>query len=602
MLKRLKRKAKRDTKRTMWFKKKKKTTKKEKTGSIARKFNLHNLKIGWKYGLAFIFVFILLVGSTVLASLSLRQAQEDTQILNEYSDQAILTTELSDLIQSKVLSVLSYAQGGSQIYLDEFEEKSEEINNRIEAIEGQITEENQVKLFDEVVVQNQLLDEMFYDVIVDIVGEDENIQKLYTNRYNKSTVIAGEYLKYLREMIIEDRDIAAENAEYSQNFAQITLITSMIVSFVIGFIVIVIISRNVTKNLNNVVAMSDRIAAGDLRETGHQYQGNDELGQLNHSINQMRLQLTGMIDSIKQTSFLVSSQSEQLNQSASDVRSGTEQIAATMEELASGTETQANFAGDLVGTMSEFAGRIKMMNTSSESIKDASNNVLKESDLGNEYMNKSIEQMGNIDQIVKEAVTKVEGLNKQSEQISDLVKVVKDIADQTNLLALNAAIEAARAGDQGLGFAVVADEVRKLAEQVGDSVVGIAEIVNSIQAESESVSTALEQGYHEVNQGTEDIEATGVRFKSIEEAITTMTAHVQSVISGLEELNNDSSKVNEAVEEIASISEESAAGVEETSASAEEASTSMENVSAGAGTLLNTAKELSELVEKFKMD
>ena len=566
-----------------------------------RKLGLHNLRIGWKYGAVLIVIFILLVVATTLVALSINEAQDDMDVLVGEADLAVLTIELSDLINSKALSAMAFAQFGNESHLNEFETKNEEVDERIAYLSEQIVGDSHVSLFNEVVRLNQELNDMFYDEIVVSIGAGSDVMRLYSNRYNNATANAGLYLESLRGLITEDRDLAADNAEESQNTALIMLFSSMIVSIIIALILVLYISRHVSRHLNHVVVLSDRIASGDLTETDHHYQGKDEIGQLSGSMEQMRLQLTTMIDSIKQTSLLVGTQSEQLNQSADDVKSGTEQIAATMEELASGTETQANFASDLVETMTAFAEQIKSINTSSESINESSNSVLEETELGNEYMNKSIAQMNNIDQIVKDAVDKVEGLDKQTQEISKLVGVVKDIADQTNLLALNAAIEAARAGEHGLGFAVVADEVRKLAEQVANSVVSIAKNVSEIQAESKAVSAALEQGYDEVEQGTKDISETGVRFKAIDDAIALMTSNVQTVMAGLEELNNDSAKVNEAVQEIASISEESAAGVEETSASAEEASSSMEGVAIGASTLLESAQELSELVQKFKM-
>ena len=565
------------------------------------KFGLHNLKIGWKYGAVLIVIFILLVIATTLVALSINEAQDDMDVLIDEADLAVLTIELSDLINAKGVYATAYAQFGNESQLTEFEKKDEEINERITYLSERITGENHMSLFTEVVRLNQELTDLFYDEIVVSLGASSDIMRLYSNRYNNATENAGLYLGSLRELITEDRDVAATDAKESQNTALIMLFSSMLISIIIAFILVLYISRHVSSHLNRVVVLSDRIASGDLTETDNHYKGRDEIAQLSTSMEQMRLQLTTMIDSIKQTSLLVGTQSAQLNQSADDVKSGTQQIAATMEELASGTETQANFAGDLVETMTEFAEKIKSINTSSQSINESSNSVLKETDTGNEYMNKSINQMNNIDQIVKDAVDKVEGLDKQTQEISKLVGVVKDIADQTNLLALNAAIEAARAGEHGLGFAVVADEVRKLAEQVANSVVSIAQNVNEIQTESKAVSTALEQGYDEVEQGTKDIQETGVRFKAIEDAIAVMTSNVQTVMGGLEELTNDSARVNEAVQEIASISEESAAGVEETSASAEEASSSMEDVATGASTLLVSAEELSELVQRFKM-
>src|SRR5699024_8306035 len=175
-----------------------------------------------------------------------------------------------------------------------------------------------------------------------------------------------------------------------------------------------------------------------------------------------------------------------------------------MEELASGAEIQANSASDLTYYMGSFTEKIEHTNDNNRAVHNSSEKVLSLTEKGGEMMRSSSEQMNKINTIVDDSVDKMGTLDDNAQNMTKLVEVSNEISEQTNLLAVNAAIEAARAGENGRGFAVVADEVRKLAEQVGLSVKDITEIVTNIQQESKNVSEALQNGFHEVEQGTEE--------------------------------------------------------------------------------------------------
>ena len=151
----------------------------------------------------------------------------------------------------------------------------------------------------------------------------------------------------------------------------------------------------------------------------------------------------------------------------------------------------------------DFATKVQEANEYGEQIQESSDKVLEMTNTGSQLMNGSTKQMKIIDQMVKDSVQNVKNLNTRSQEITKLVFVIKEIADQTNLLALNAAIEAARAGEQGRGFSVVAEEVRKLAEQTASSVSEITGIVENIQNGFTTVTESLEEGYKEVEKGTD---------------------------------------------------------------------------------------------------
>ncbi|WP_087972805.1 methyl-accepting chemotaxis protein [Oceanobacillus rekensis] len=414
---------------------------------------------------------------------------------------------------------------------------------------------------------------------------DEIIDYMLAAAKNREAIITG-----LGDDIIENG---------TSNFT--TMIVFGVIIVIVAIVSALLTSRSITKPINAVMQRMKLVSSGDISQEPLEVSTKDETGQLIISTNEMSQDLKNIVTKINEVSELLSSQGEELTSSANEVKAGSDQVAITMDELATGSEAQANSASDLANVMGIFSKKVEEAKDKGESVHSHSNNVLEKLRIGGQLMANSNDQMKKINQLVKISVQKVQGLDSQSQEISKLISVIQEIAGQTNLLALNAAIEAARAGEHGKGFAVVADEVRKLAEQVSASVGDITGIVDTIQTETSSVTTSLEGGYKEVEQGTYQIQSTAEMLEEVEVSIGTMVTDINTVIENLLEIADSTKQVNNSVEEIASVSEESAAGVEEIAASTEQTSSSMEEVAASTEQLANSAEELNDLIRHFKL-
>ncbi|WP_419095739.1 methyl-accepting chemotaxis protein [Caldalkalibacillus horti] len=272
-----------------------------------------------------------------------------------------------------------------------------------------------------------------------------------------------------------------------------------------------------------------------------------------------------------------------------------------MEQLSAGAEEQASSSSEISSLIEELTRQIRSSNEEGKALGVTSKEVYVISDQGKKDMGQSVELMNGISVVVKDTADKVKGLEKRSEDISKLVDVIQNIAQQTNLLALNAAIESARAGEAGRGFAVVADEVRKLAEQVGQSVVEITDIIQGIQQETKTVVSSLQDTTHKVEDGNQQILVSRDSFDSINQAVSDMMDGIQNISSNLMDIEGNSVRVSQSVEEIAAASEQASAGIEESSATAEQQSASMQEIASSSESLSSLAEELNGMIRQFKM-
>ena len=328
-----------------------------------------------------------------------------------------------------------------------------------------------------------------------------------------------------------------------------------------------------SRKVDTILTEMDKFAEGDLTVHLH-VERDDEIGKLydgfNRAVGQVHLMIEQMSDAITTTS----SSADQINVSA--------------ESLASGSQEQSYQATEVAAAVEEMSSTIMENAKLATSTSDLTNQCGKAAEKGGNVVSKTIEKMQQIADVVQVSAGIIERLGESSQQIGEIISVINEIADQTNLLALNAAIEAARAGEQGKGFAVVADEVRKLAERTTDSTQQIAEMIKSIQAETEQAVVAMKDGRNRVDEGLGLADNAGGALEEIVTNIHNVVDLVTQIATATEEQAQTSTSISQNVVKISDLSSESAQGITEISGSAQQ--------------LNSLTAELNGLMRRFRLN
>lgn len=569
--------------------------------SMLRRVKWSNIKIGGKYMVIFSFMTIAFIISVVVTGIFIKDTSEKMEDTVTRNQVAVDAGNLVTLYHEKYLLVPEYILLSDETKLNVYLDHSQEFVSIAKRIKKNLTT-NQLETFNQLIENNHKLDEYFFSTIVPKV-QQINTEEFATleseaRELKNETIKLGYELKDSATKISE-ADLASAQSQLERLY--LILILSSFGSIILSFIMIFILSRRIKRNLEEIVVQSNEIASGRLNNERLTYSGNDEIGQLSHSINEMGTSLRGMISEISTLSAEVDKQSVTLFESSEEVKLGSEQVSITIEEMAKGASSQADNAANIASKTKEFNEEIVQSNSQGERLVEFSGQVLDVAVRGDNQMKESLQQMKKINHVVSESVHQVKNLESKTQSITEIVHVIKSIADQTNLLALNASIEAARAGEAGKSFAVVATEVRKLAEEVSRSVEGIASIVFSIKEETSKIAENLNEGYGEVNKGTVQIELTGQQFADIKEKVEHMSIGIKTISESFNKVQQSSQSMSENIEHIAAVSEETAAGSEEISAAVLQQNQSLDNISVSAKMLTSMVERMNNLIKKFEL-
>ena len=284
------------------------------------------------------------------------------------------------------------------------------------------------------------------------------------------------------------------------------------------------LDRTVFRPLDAAVEVARTIASGELvKFTIHP---EDETKDLLGALNQMSANLFGIVTDVSISATGVTSASSQIAQGNQDLSSRTEQQASSLEQTAASME-------ELTSTVKQNAENARQANQLAASASEVAVR-------GGDVVSQVVDTMGSI--------------NTSSKKIVDIIAVIDGIAFQTNILALNAAVEAARAGEQGRGFAVVAAEVRSLAQRSA--------------AAAKEIKGLIDDSVHKVEAGSALVGQAGQTMEEIVASVKRVTDIMGEISTASQEQTSGIEQVNQAISQMDQVTQQNAALVEEAAASA----------------------------------
>jgi len=372
-------------------------------------------------------------------------------------------------------------------------------------------------------------------------------------------------------------------------------------ALLIGAILSLIISRNITRELRNLVVAARIMGDGDLTKEVR-VESEDEIAELAESFNQMLSNLREIVREVRSVVSTVSRSAGELSNSAQEMNASTQEIAATVEQVAKGAENQASLVDRASRLMRDLANASSEIATRARAAADAASEAGYSAQTGSKVAQEAMEKLKGAFDVMDSSARGMKSFSEKVGQVGTIVDVITKIAQQTHLLALNATIEAARAGDYGKGFAVVAEEVRKLATEVGSSAEKISEIIKAIWGESSKVLNAMEMAGREVSSGRDLLASIGKALEEIVLVVIDEVKKVQEISQLTQQQTKGAEQMVATIDDIAKVAMDNAASSEQTSAATMEQTASMEQMADSAQRLSSLGDKLSEAIAKFRVD
>jgi methyl-accepting chemotaxis protein len=359
--------------------------------------------------------------------------------------------------------------------------------------------------------------------------EDGNYTEAVTVITQEYSPAVEVYLGTLNELVMLEEKSMADFETYMRNERGLTvkIAGAVVLILIIGILMgAAVLIRSIRLPLAQANELAAHIAQGDLSAHIDVTRG-DEFGDLMKSLAAMNESLARMVQQVRQSTDSIATAS-------SEIATGNQDLSIRTEQTSSNLQSTASAMDELTSTVQQSADNARQASALAASASTVA------------------EKGGSV---VQQVVSTMEEINTSSKKISDIISVIDGIAFQTNILALNAAVEAARAGEQGRGFAVVASEVRSLAQRSAEAAKEIKGLIG----------TSVEK----VESGTKLVTDAGSTMSDIVQSVRRVADVIGEITAASVEQSSGIADVNQSISNLDQMTQQNAALVEQSAAAAQ---------------------------------
>ncbi|HVM94788.1 MAG TPA: methyl-accepting chemotaxis protein [Candidatus Acidoferrales bacterium] len=310
--------------------------------------------------------------------------------------------------------------------------------------------------------------------------------------------------------------------------------------------------RRLQKEIQNLLIVVAAASDGDF--TQRAVVGSGSLGNLADALNLMFENIGSLIHHLRGVSTRV-------------VDAAT-QIRTSSDHLADGGGQQTADITTTTAAVRDMTFKIQSVKNDAGVAADAAKRTDEAAQQGGSVIKRVTSGMDALQKNTRASAVKIKRLGERSMEISTITATIQKISAQTNMLALNAAIEASRAGEHGLGFTVVADEVRKLAEQTESATHEIAELIASIQSETNDAVGGIERQAGYVEEQTRLVLEAGGSLENVLKTSAQSAQLISDISRATDEQAQSAAAVNDAMQRISEVAREAQAVSEQQQQSA----------------------------------